>query len=231
VSICAFGDRALLVEPGDAQPPLTPWVLRMTSRARRRWPLATVVPGLASVLVVFDRPSQRPDLDDARDALAGPGHPQDGEPAERVEGVPSSGVTPMSGQPAPAAPRHHTLPARYDGPDLAEVAGLLGIPAAEVVRRHGAALWTVAAIGFSPGFGYLTTPDPVWARVGRRPDPRPRVPRGSVAVAAGMCAVYPSATPGGWQLIATTPAELFDLHAEHPAVLRVGDSVAFVEVP
>ena len=46
-----------------------------------------------------------------------------------------------------------------------------------------------------------------------------------------MCAVYPSATPGGWQLIGSTTAELFDVDAEHPALLRVGDRVQFVEVP
>ncbi|MCU0302417.1 MAG: allophanate hydrolase subunit 1, partial [Candidatus Nanopelagicales bacterium] len=100
---------------------------------------------------------------------------------------------------------------------MADVATMLRLPAAEVVRRHAEAVWTVAAIGFSPGFGYLTTADPLFAGVVRRPDPRPRVPRGSVALAAGMCAVYPSATPGGWQLIATTATELFDVHAEHPA--------------
>ena len=128
-------------------------------------------------------------------------------------------------------PRLHTLPTRYDGPDLADVAAMLRLPAAEVVRRHQAAIWTVAAVGFSPGFGYLTTPDPLFAAVGRRADPRPRVPRGSVALAAQMCAVYPSATPGGWQLIGSTTAELFDVTAEHPALLRVGDRVEFVEVP
>ena len=108
---------------------------------------------------------------------------------------------------------------------------MLHLPTAEVVRRHRAAIWTVAAIGFSPGFGYLTTTDRIFAEVGRRPDPRPKVPRGSVALAAQMCAVYPSATPGGWQLIGSTSAELFDVAAEHPALLRVGDRVAFVEVP
>ncbi len=108
---------------------------------------------------------------------------------------------------------------------------MLGLPVVEVVRRHREAAWTVATVGFSPGFGYLTTEDPLFAGVGRRADPRPRVPRGSVALAAGMSAVYPSATPGGWQLIGSTTAALFDVHAERPALLRVGDRVQFLEVP
>jgi UPF0271 protein len=229
LAIAAFGDRALLVEPPDRQPPGTQWVLRVAARARRRWPSATVVPGLASVLVAFERPSDRPDPRGPEPRTVLSGH-------RGAESLPSSEVVDpvdptdrIDHHPTPA--RLHTLPTRYDGPDLAEVSGMLAIPAAEVVRRHREAIWTVAAIGFSPGFGYLTTADPLFAGVVRRPDPRPRVPRGSVALAAGMCAVYPSATPGGWQLIATTAAELFDVHADHPAVLRVGDRVTFVEVP
>ncbi|HSO03713.1 MAG TPA: carboxyltransferase domain-containing protein, partial [Candidatus Limnocylindrales bacterium] len=140
------------------------------------------------------------------------------------------------GLPAGAAaarvpPPTHEIPTRYDGPDLPAVAAMLGLPVAEAVHRHRESVWTVAAIGFSPGFGYLTTEDPLFAKIGRRADPRPRVPRGSVALAAGMCAVYPSPTPGGWQLIGSTAAEMFDVNAEHPALLRVGDRVQFVEVP
>jgi KipI family sensor histidine kinase inhibitor len=202
-------------------------VLRIAARAHRQWPHATVVPGLASVLVAFERPSDRPGhlgVDGLR-AL-----PRDG-------GASGGSVTPVAAQHAraggtpaatAAAARLHSIPTSYDGPDLADVAAMLGRPAVEVVRRHTAAIWTVAAIGFSPGFGYLTTTDPLFAGIGRRSDPRARIPRGSVALAAHMCAVYPSATPGGWQLIGSSAADLFDVHAEHPALMRVGDSVEFV---
>ncbi len=229
VAIRAFGDRALLVEPGDAAPVFTPWVLRVAARARRRWPQATVVPGLASVLVAFDRPSDRPDPrgPEARTGLSGHEYAESSPAFGVVDSVDS---TERIDNHNPARARLHTLPTRYDGPDLKDVAAMLHLPVAEVVRRHGAAIWTVAAIGFSPGFGYLTTTDPIFAAIGRRADPRPKVPRGSVALAAQMCAVYPSATPGGWQLIGSTTAELFDVTAEHPALLRVGDRVEFVEV-
>ena len=189
----------------------------LVARARARWPSATVVPGLASVLVAFAQPSACPDPR-ARAVL----DPFALERPTRVAGRCRRGGVP---------PRTHTIPTRYDGPDLAAVAAMLSLPAAEAVRRHRESVWTVAAIGFSPGFGYLTTADPLFAGIGRRADPRPRVPRGSVALAAGMCAVYPSATPGGWQLIGSTAAEMFDVDAEHPALLRVGDRVQFVEVP
>jgi UPF0271 protein len=229
LAITAFGDRALLVEPPGRRPPVTEWVLRVAVRARRQWPQATVVPGLVSVLVVFEHPSQRPDLRDANAALSRDGEPEGG--AARAEWAFHAEADRLLVEPAIEVPRLHTLPTRYDGPDLADVAAMLHLPAAEVVSRHQAAIWTVAAVGFSPGFGYLTTPDPLFAAVGRRADPRPKVPRGAVALAAQMCAVYPSATPGGWQLIGSTTAELFDVTAEHPALLRVGDRVEFVGVP
>ena len=230
LAITAFGDRALLVEPPDRRPPGTEWVLRVATRARRRWPRATVIPGLASVLVAFARPSDRPDPrgPEARTVLSGHGWAESPPLFGVVDSVDS---TDRIDHHNPVRARLHTLPTRYDGPDLADVAAMLHLPAAEVVRRHQAAIWTVAAIGFSPGFGYLTTPDALFAVVGRRADPRPKVPRGSVALAAQMCAVYPSATPGGWQLIGSSSAELFDVTAEHPAVLRLGDRVEFVEPP
>jgi allophanate hydrolase subunit 1 len=230
-TVLAFGDRALLVEPADRRAPDTSWVLRIAGRAHRRWPQATVVPGLASVLVVFERPSLRPEPRgrEVLDPLSqGCADPAVAAPGGSSAGAGGSGADGSSG---PDGPRLHSIATRYDGPDLAQVAAMVHLPAAEVVRRHGAAPWTVAAIGFSPGFGYLTSGDPLFAGVARRGDPRARVPRGSVALAAGMCAVYPSATPGGWQLIGSTSGVLFDVDAEHPALLSVGDRVEFVEVP
>ncbi len=216
--VVAFGDRALHLDPGSALPPGTAWVHEVAARARHLWSSATVVPGLASVLVVFDSPSARPD-------------PQDPDVAHRIARAGAVHPSAAPGAVGPCEPRTHRLPSRYDGQDLRDVAELVGVPTQELVGRHCAAPWTVAAIGFSPGFGYLTCSDPLFSGIGRRPDPRPRVPRGAVALAAGMCAVYPSATPGGWQLIGSTEVELFDAGAARPARLRVGDLVEFVEVP
>ena len=216
--VVAFGDRALHLEAASVLPPGTAWVHEVAARARQAWPSATVLAGLASVLVVYDTPSARPDPDD-------PGA------AGLLEMTGASSAPAAAGSVLVAEPDTHRLPTRYDGSDLTDVAALVGLPTQEVVRRHGAAAWTVAAIGFSPGFGYLTCSDPLFSGISRRTDPRPRVPRGAVALAAGMCAVYPSATPGGWQLIGSTEVDLFDPGASRPARLSVGDRVEFVEVP
>jgi len=125
-----------------------------------------------------------------------------------------------------ASSREHVLDVRYDGPDLETVAQRAGIPVAEVVERHTAATCTVALTGFAPGFAYLRGLDPVLATP-RLASPRPSVPAGSVAIGGPWTGVYPRRGPGGWNLLGTTSAALWDLSRETPAVLQVGDTVRF----
>ncbi|MFF6950410.1 allophanate hydrolase subunit 1 [Streptomyces iakyrus] len=129
-----------------------------------------------------------------------------------------------------AAPRARDvveIPVRYDGPDLAEVAAHWGVPVREVARIHGGTEFRVAFCGFAPGFGYLTGLPPRYD-VPRRATPRTAVPAGSVALAGPYTGVYPRSSPGGWQLIGTTDAVLWD-HARVPAaLLSPGTPVRFV---
>ncbi|MEW2159280.1 allophanate hydrolase subunit 1 [Streptomyces sp. NPDC007189] len=121
------------------------------------------------------------------------------------------------------------IPVRYDGPDLARVAELWGVGADKVAARHSSYTYRVAFCGFAPGFGYLTGLPPE-LHVPRRETPRTRVPAGAVALAGPYSAVYPRATPGGWQLIGTMPdpTPLWDLGREEPALLTPGTRVRFV---
>ncbi len=119
------------------------------------------------------------------------------------------------------------VPVRYDGPDLAETAELVGVSDTELARRHAAAEWSVAFTGFAPGFAYLVSD--AWPFVvPRLAAPRTRVPAGAVGLAGGFSGAYPRETPGGWRLIATTAAPLFDPAAEHPVLLPPGARVRFV---
>jgi KipI family sensor histidine kinase inhibitor len=121
------------------------------------------------------------------------------------------------------------IPVVYDGPDLADVARLLGLQEGEVVARHTGTRWTVAFSGFAPGFGYLTGGDPVFD-VPRRESPRTRVEAGSVGLAGRFSGIYPTDSPGGWQLIGHTEAPLWDLTRSEPALLVPGATVTFREV-
>lgn len=115
----------------------------------------------------------------------------------------------------------------YDGPDLEAVAGLVGCTPAELVAQHTGVEHVVAFCGFAPGFGYLSGSR--WD-VPRRSSPRARVPAGSVALAGTWTGVYPTASPGGWQLIGRTEAVLWDPAREAPALLAPGTRVRFREV-
>ena len=103
-----------------------------------------------------------------------------------------------------------TIEVVYDGDDLAKVAEELGLSADAVVERHTAARYTVEFCGFSPGFAYLGGLDPV-LRIPRRDSPRTRVPTGSVAIAADYSCIYPSPSPGGWHLLGSTTADVWDI--------------------
>ncbi len=122
-----------------------------------------------------------------------------------------------------------TVPVRYDGPDLADVAAHTGLTEADVIARHTGSAWTVAFAGFAPGFGYLTGGDPR-LDVPRRETPRTRIPAGSVGLAGRFSGVYPHDSPGGWQLIGSTTLRVWDLDREPPALLAPGVRVRFEAV-
>ena len=130
------------------------------------------------------------------------------------------------------APREHVVPVCYGGehgPDLEAVAKAAKLSADAVVGLHSGAVYTVAAIGFTPGFPYLHgLPEKLAAP--RRSTPRLRVPSGSVGIGGAQTGIYPRETPGGWQLIGRTGLELFDPRALPPVRMAAGDTVRFKAV-
>jgi KipI family sensor histidine kinase inhibitor len=124
------------------------------------------------------------------------------------------------------------IPVCYEpamAPDLVEAASELGITADELVQRHSSASYTVAMIGFAPGFPYLLgLPDSL--ALPRLATPRTRVPAGSVAIGGRQTGIYPRESPGGWRLIGCTPLVLFDVARASPALLMPGDQVRFQRI-
>lgn len=118
------------------------------------------------------------------------------------------------------------IPVTYDGEDLGDVAEMLACNIEEVVQRHTQATYTVAFTGFAPGFAYMTCDDPRFD-VPRRKSPRVKIPAGSVAIAGKFGGIYPSDSPGGWQLLGTTPLKMWDTARERAALLAPGDRVRF----
>ncbi|MDY5129018.1 5-oxoprolinase/urea amidolyase family protein [Actinotignum urinale] len=117
----------------------------------------------------------------------------------------------------------------YNGEDFDDVCAMLNLSAEELIARHTANDWQVAFVGFAPGFAYCVGKDPIF-NVARRPSPRTRIPAGSVGLAGEFAAVYPGASPGGWQLIGVTDAPMWDLNREQPGLLAPGDHVKYHHV-
>ncbi|MFN3715620.1 MAG: 5-oxoprolinase subunit B family protein [Thiobacillus sp.] len=131
------------------------------------------------------------------------------------------------------AGRMHVLPLRVSedvSPDLAVCAARAGLDARTFVRQFAAIEFTVAFLGFQPGFPYLAGLPGHWA-MPRRATPRVRVPAGSVALGGGYAGVYPMAGPGGWHVVGQTDAKLFDPARAQPALLAAGDRVCFEVQP
>lgn len=112
------------------------------------------------------------------------------------------------------------------GPDLDAVAAHARLTVAQAVERHADGNYTVAMLGFAPGFPYLLGLDPA-LEVPRRANPRTRVPAGSIAIGGAQTGIYPRELPGGWNLIGRTPLTLFDPARATPCPLAPGDHVRF----
>lgn len=116
------------------------------------------------------------------------------------------------------------IPVAYGGSDLTFVAAHWGVSEEAAVRRLAGTEFTVAFCGFAPGFAYLSGLPAEWA-VPRLASPRAKVPAGSVALAGVYAGIYPTASPGGWQLIGRTETRLFDVDSAPPALLSPGTRV------
>jgi len=203
--ILPAGDRALLVQAGDLYTTLA----ASACLAQARLPeIEDLIPAAETVLV---RVSAGTDI-----AALG------ARVRQLLTGMQVAAGTSAAGDPL-------LIPVRYDGPDLADVAEATGLSVAEVIAAHTGTTWRAAFVGFAPGFAYLAGGDPR-LQVSRRTESRTSVPAGSVALAGEYSAIYPRKSPGGWQLIGSTAATLWDVEAEPPASIQPGSWVRFVDV-
>lgn len=121
------------------------------------------------------------------------------------------------------------LPVFYAGIDIADIAQKADISIQDVIDRHTKKHYQVYTVGFAPGFAYLGEVDDVIATP-RLATPRKKVPKGAVAIADKQTAVYPSDSPGGWNIIGFCPIEMFDAN-KHPAMpVKTGDHVEFYSI-
>lgn len=126
----------------------------------------------------------------------------------------------------------HEIPVWYDksvGPELPAIAKRLGVSVDEVVERHCAHQYSVFALGFAPGYGFMGLVEEELATP-RLSTPRQKVAAGSVGIADRQTAIYPAASPGGWNLLGRTAVTLFDRDREGYTLFQPGDKVRFMAI-
>lgn len=200
------GEVALLVDAHEVEPALLASALG-AGVAQGGLAVSDIVVGAETVLVIAGGPRSRQRI---------------GEVLAEISPVSLEGPDPGT------EPGIIEIPVCYDGADLDDVARATDRSTPEVVALHASATYKVAFVGFAPGFAYLAGLPPA-LHVGRLSQPRPVVPAGSVAIADTYSAVYPRSSPGGWRLLGTSPAVLFDVERRPAAVLGPGAVVRFVE--
>lgn len=122
------------------------------------------------------------------------------------------------------------IPVCYElGMDWEDVTDITKLPKEEVIQLHTSSSYSVALIGFMPGFAYLSGMDERIA-CPRREFPRVRVPKGAIGIGGAYSGIYSFPCPGGWQIIGQTPVSLFDIHEMPPSSFNVGDEIAFYEI-
>lgn len=216
-AIEVLGEDALLLRFGDAidadcNARVHQWARRI-ERSRPSW-LRDIVPAYASLALFIDVAA----FPRATDALA-----EATRWLGRLHGAPETRT---------GSGRAIEIPVQYGGtygPDLGALAAHAGLTPGEAVARHTAAEYTVAMLGFAPGFPYLLGLDPVLT-MPRLSTPRTQVAAGSVGIGGAQTGIYPRRGPGGWQLIGRTHVTLFDPARDPPSLLAPGDRVRFVAV-
>ena len=125
-----------------------------------------------------------------------------------------------------------SIPVCYEGeygPDLEFVAEHAGLTTQEVIEIHTSREYLIYMLGFQPGFPYLGGLD---ERIftPRLSTPRTLIRAGSVGIGGEQTGLYPLASPGGWQLIGTTPVKAYNPNKNPSIPYEAGDYIRFYPI-
>ncbi|MFT5984696.1 MAG: inhibitor of KinA [Planctomycetota bacterium] len=113
--------------------------------------------------------------------------------------------------------------------DMALVAEKNKLTSNEIIALHTASAYPICFLGFLPGFPYLAGLDKK-LHTPRLETPRLRIAAGSVGIGGSQTGIYPSNSPGGWNIIGKTPLELFNVTKNPPNLLKAGDHIQFESI-
>ena len=116
---------------------------------------------------------------------------------------------------------------------VAELNGLEDVQ--QFVRVHSGTEYWVASLGFWPGLPFMMPLDPrCMLTAPKYNPPRTWTPQGTVGMGGASTAIYPVATPGGYQIFGRIPVPIWDTEQRFPqfensiVLFQPGDRVKFV---
>jgi inhibitor of KinA len=124
------------------------------------------------------------------------------------------------------------IPVCYDdeyAPDMDYLASYTGLSKSEIIKRHTAPIYLVHMLGFLPGFLYLGGLDNS-LHCPRKSTPSLKIPKSSVGIGGSQTGIYPTSSPGGWQLIGRTPIKLFRPESDAPFIASPLDKIQFISI-
>lgn len=128
--------------------------------------------------------------------------------------------------------RQLKIPVCYELPyalDLKELSETKNLPIDEIIKIHTNQTYKVYMLGFMPGFVFMGKISPK-LECNRKVTPRLRIPPNSVGIAGLQTGIYPTASPGGWQILGRTPFKIFNAQKENPFLFQAGDEVTFYSI-
>ena len=206
--VSILGEKALLLEPKTDQDCLSD-IHKVTAflEAKNLKGISDLIPAYQSLGIIYDHPVL--DINKEIDVLQ--------ELLSSLKGEEVTGKT-------------HIVPVCYElGLDWNEVEGHTSMTKDEIIQRHMAGKYSIAMMGFIPGFVYLKGLDPSLS-CPRKKNPRAKLPAGSVGIGGSQSGIYSLESPGGWQIIGQTPVTFFDPQKEPPVTAKPGDIVVFESI-
>ncbi len=128
--------------------------------------------------------------------------------------------------------RQLKIPVCYELPyalDLKELSEAKKLQIEEIIKIHTNETYKVYMLGFMPGFVFMGK---IASKLecNRKVTPRLRIPPNSVGIAGLQTGIYPTASPGGWQILGRTPLKIFNPEKENPFLFQAGDKVTFYPI-
>lgn len=207
-TVSLLGERVLLIRPEENDVKLS--LIHQSTAVLEKADLQQVkdiIPAYNSIAIIYDRLSE--DLD------------------KEIENIKSQlKESPISG----ISTRTHKVPVCYElGLDWKDLEKHTGLSRNEIITRHTEVSYTVAMMGFIPGFLYLSGLKEAIS-CPRKTEPRTKVPAGSVGIAGNQTGIYSMESPGGWQIIGRTPNSFFDPKTDPPSKVKPGDEIEFYSI-